>query len=96
MKVKVTGLDGFMKELAEVQKAFGSTEEKIAELRFSPDDPHSIQAAIAQMEAAVDEKTARYRSNPLVMQLGNGMKETYRKAILDKAAEGQAEKPDIL
>jgi hypothetical protein len=89
MSVKITGLDGLVKDLEDAKKAFASLDGTIAELSFSPNDLQSVQAAITKMEAAIDEKTNRYRSNHLVMQVANSLKETYRKAILEKKAENQ-------
>jgi len=37
------------------------------------------------MEAAVDGKTAPYRSNPLVSKIAQQMKDKYRAGILERA-----------
>jgi hypothetical protein len=83
----VSGLQKLQRELEDAQRAFNSLDGTIATLSFDPGDHASVQNAIRQMESAIDGKTSRYRSNPLVMQVAKGLKETYRKAILAKKAE---------
>jgi hypothetical protein len=87
MSFNITGLDKLQRELADAQRAFQSLDGTITTLKFDPDDPASVQRAIRQMEAAIDSKTSMYRNNPLVMQTAKGLKETYRKAILEQKAE---------
>lgn len=50
-------------------------------MKFDLDDPASVQAAIRQMEAAVDAKSVPYRSNKLVMDLAVKSKEQFRQGI---------------
>jgi hypothetical protein len=59
--VKITGLDEFQRKLDEFQKAMHSLDGTIAELRFDPKDPASVQRAVTEIEAAVDRKVAPYR-----------------------------------
>jgi hypothetical protein len=85
--IKMTGLDKLQRELKDAQRAFQSLDGTIATLKFDPDNPASVQAAIRQMESAIDSKTAPYRNNAMVMQIASGMKDTYRKAIREKVRE---------
>ena len=83
--IKITGLDKLQRELKDAQRAFQSLDGTIATLSFDADDPASVQRAVRQMESAIDNKIGPYRNNAMVMQIANSMKETYRKAIKDKA-----------
>lgn len=86
LNINITGLDKLQRDLDDAQRAFKSLDGTIATLEFDPDDPASVQNAIRQMEAAIDGKTSRYRNNPLVIQVANGLKDAYRKAIREKKA----------
>lgn len=86
MSFKITGLDKLQKQLEDAQRAFQDLDGTIATLHFDPDEPASIQAAISQMENAVDQKTASYRGNPMVQDIAIQMKKTYRKQISERAA----------
>ena len=87
MSVKITGLDKLQKDLAELQCAMASLDGEIAQLRFDPGDPASVQRAIREMETAVDRKTTAYRSNPMVAKIAEGAKDAFRKKILETKDE---------
>ncbi len=87
--LKITGLDKLQRELKDAQRAFQSLDGTIATLKFDPDNPASVQGAVRQMESAIDSKTAPYRNNTMVMQIANGMKDAYRKAIHEKVREAR-------
>ena len=89
MSIKITGLDELMRQLKEAQTAISSLDGTIAELRFNPADPQSVEDAVAQMEAAVDEKVAPYQGNPMVMKLASATKETFAKALREKAVRSE-------
>ena len=57
--LKITGLDNLQRELQDAQRAFKALDGQITTVKFNPEDQASIQAAIASMEAAVDEKSRR-------------------------------------
>lgn len=86
LNVSITGLDKLQRELADAQRAFQSLDGTITTLKIDPDNQASIDAAIHQMEAAIDDKTRRYRGNALVEGVAKGLKEQYRKAIRERAA----------
>jgi len=90
MSMKITGLDKLQRELKELQAALQSLHGPIADLKFNPDDPDSIQEAINQMEQAVDEKAAAYSNNPLVSKVVNAVKAQFRQRILEKKNDDQA------
>jgi hypothetical protein len=87
--IKVTGLDQFQRTLQEAGEAFKALDGQIATLRFSPDDPASIDRAIHEMEAAIDSKAAPYSDNSFVQPIVEQLKEKYRTAILERAAEAR-------
>lgn len=85
---KVSGFDGLARTFKEAAKALEGLDE-IGSVAFDPEDPGSIEGAIAEMSRLIDEKLQPYGSNALVEQLADSMKETYRKGILEKAAEAR-------
>lgn len=93
--IKITGLDGFSRTLKEASNALKELDGDIGTITFDPHDPVSIEAAITEISRLVDEKLCDTASNPFVTQLADGMKETYRQGILDKAAEARAESDNI-
>lgn len=86
LNVKITGLDKIKRQLDEVQRALKVLHGTITTLKFDPADPKSVEVAIRQMEAAVDEKTAPYRSNELVSKLAQASKDKFREQILERAS----------
>lgn len=86
---EIKGLDKLTRELDQFAKAIGELDGDICEVRFNPDDPASIEQAISQMEAAIDERAASFSGNELVMEMVENIKDQYREAILEKAAEAR-------
>ncbi|WP_271566876.1 hypothetical protein [Bradyrhizobium sp. CCBAU 11386] len=66
--LKITGLDRLQQQLEDAQKAFKSLDGEVATVRFNPEEPESVEAAIRTMEAAIDEKVGPYRDNTLVLR----------------------------
>ncbi len=87
MNIKISGLDKLQRELKDAQRAFRSLDGTIATLKFDPNDRASVEAAIREMERAIESKVGSYRSNALVQQVAKGLKEKYRAAILERAAK---------
>lgn len=90
MGFKITGLDKLQKDLKDAEQAFRSLDGTILTLRFDPDEPASILAAIKRMESAIDEKAARYRGNVMVEAMAKKVKEHYRKLIEERAKEARS------
>lgn len=67
--------------MAELTAFVGSLENWEMDLSFDPDDPTSVEAAIAAMEEAIDSRAYRFPGNDPVMDLAEQMKEQYRQAI---------------
>ncbi|WP_262047305.1 hypothetical protein [Bradyrhizobium sp. Bra78] len=93
--IKITGFDGLSRTLEEASTALKDLDGQIGTVSFDPHDPASIEAAITEISRLVDEKMGDAASNPFVAQLTDGMKESYRQGILDKAAEARTESDDI-
>ena len=85
MSFKITGLDKLQRDLEDAQRAFRSLDGTIATLKFDPDDQVSVNAAIRQMESAIDNKASAYRGNAIVDGIVKELKMEYRKAIRDRA-----------
>ncbi|PRA85918.1 hypothetical protein CQ054_10645 [Ochrobactrum sp. MYb29] len=84
--MKISGLDKLNRQLEDAQKAFEELDGELGTVTFSPDDPASIENAIHQVEAMIDERVGRYASNPLVAPLVEAAKSQYREAIIEKSA----------
>lgn len=89
MPIKVTGFDKLQRDLTDAGKALEALDGHVTEVRFDPDDPTSVEAAIAQTEAAIDQKIGPYRGNALVEQVAERMKGKYREQILQRAAHAR-------
>jgi hypothetical protein len=87
--LKITGLDKLQRQLEDAQRAFKALDGQLATVRFDPDKPESIEAAIRTMESAIDNKVAPYRDNTTVASIVPQLKENYRAAILKRAKESR-------
>lgn len=87
----IKGLDNFTRRITELQRATKALDGDIASVNFDPHDPQSIELAIQKMEAAVDEKVGDYRDNEMVAGVVSDIKDQYRQAILERAAEARIE-----
>ncbi|WP_166302464.1 hypothetical protein [Bradyrhizobium sp. 2S1] len=56
MAFKITGLDKLQRELAAASKALEALDGQLTEVQYNPESPSSVEAAIAQAEAAIDLK----------------------------------------
>lgn len=86
---KITGLDSLQKTLSEAQIALEAVNGELGTLTFNPDDPASIEAAIAESERLVDERLGAYVGNSIVEPLIQQMKDAFRTAVIEKAAEAR-------
>lgn len=89
MSFSISGLDDLQKALSEASEAFSALDGELAVLKFDPHNPVSVEAAIMQMEEAIDMKIAPYCGNETVEGIAKDMKEKYRKQIIDTANEAQ-------
>jgi hypothetical protein len=86
----MNGLDEFTRSLREAQETIEKLDGDLATVRFGPEDPASIEAAVQEMERVIDERVGRHANNPIVAPLVAGAKERFRQVILDKAAAARA------
>ena len=84
---KIKGLDQLDKSLKEVSRAVESIGHEIGEVRFNPDDPRDVDRAISEAQRMVDAKLSRFKHNPWVSAISDGLKEKIREGILEKARE---------
>lgn len=84
--MKISGLDGLSRQLEDAQKALSELDGELGTVKFNPDDPASIEAAIRQIEDIIDERVGQYASNPFVAPMIDGLKEQYREGIIEQAA----------
>lgn len=81
------GLDQLSKQLDEASRAFQSLDGEIATVHVVPGDEASLQAAIQEVEAAIDRKAGPYRSNPLVAPMIKQLKAKYREHLIKRSQE---------
>ncbi len=85
----ITGLDSLQKTLSEAQITLEAVNGELGTLTFNPEDPESIEAAIAESERLVDERLGTYSGNMIVEPLIQQMKDAFRTAVIEKAAEAR-------
>ncbi|KWT04665.1 hypothetical protein [Pseudomonas savastanoi] len=85
------GLDQLQRQLKEAGEVIKNLDGNLCVVNFDPGDPESIEQAIQQIEAAIDERTGRYASNPFIGPLAAEMKERYRAEIVERAAAARLE-----
>lgn len=85
----ITGLDELSKQLTDTQKALEALDGELGTVSFNPNDPASIEAAIQSVEMIIDDRLGPFASNPIIAPLTEQMKEKYREAIIDRAAEAR-------
>ncbi|MBK5374642.1 hypothetical protein JFT81_08345 [Pseudomonas sp. TH43] len=82
----IKGLDKLQRDLTEASKALKELDGTIGSVEYDPNDPLSIEQAIAKIYRDVDSRVGSYASNPIVKPLIEQFKETARQHIIDKAA----------
>lgn len=85
MKFEIEGLDQFRRGLGEASDALKALDGKIGSMHFKPNDPASVDAAVAEVNAMVDECIAPWKDNALVKQVASGLKERYAAGIRERA-----------
>lgn len=91
---KIEGLDELQEQLDGAIKALEGLDGELTTLSFNPADPSSIEAAVAQVEHAIDAKVGNYRGNEMVDNIVEQMKGAYRQQIYDRAAAARLGKDD--
>ncbi|QHF03873.1 MULTISPECIES: hypothetical protein [Pseudomonas syringae group] len=85
------GLDQLQRQLKEAEAVLKDLDGDLCTVNFDPNDPASIEEAVQQVEAVIDERIGRYASNPIIEPLAAEMKERYRAEILERAAAARLE-----
>lgn len=88
---KITGLDALTKKMDQLARFAEEVDGELATVAFDPTDPSSIEAAISEMETAIDQKVASYEGNDMVADLVEQMKANLRDQILEEAAAARLE-----
>lgn len=86
----ITGLAKLQRDLEQASLASQALDGEIAALRFDPSDPTSVEAAISEMEEAIDHKVAPFSDSEIVRNMTAELKRKYRDQILSRAAEASA------
>ena len=86
---EIKGLDQLNKTLSELGKVTDELEGELGSIQFDAESAENIELAIVQMENMVDKKFENYASNPMAIDIANGVKAAYRQMIVDKASEAR-------
>jgi len=86
MPIKLTGLSEVTRNMESLKRALEGAVEKAS---FDPHNPQDVERAIREILMKVDMKMAPYMTSPGVREIATGLKEEYRKALLQKAEEAR-------
>jgi hypothetical protein len=84
MPIKLTGMSEVTRNMEALKRALDGAVEKAS---FNPHNPQDVERAIREILMKVDMKMAPYISSPGVREIAAGLKEEYRKALLQKAED---------
>ena len=90
MPIKLTGLSEVTRNMEALKRALEGAVEKAS---FDPHNLQDVERAIREILMKVDMKMAPYISSPGVREIAAGLKEEYRKALLQKAEEARSKSP---
>jgi hypothetical protein len=76
------GLNNLSRQLEDASRVFQSLGGELAHVTVIPGDQASVQAAIQQVEATIDEKAALYHGNELVESMVQQLKKRYRDELI--------------
>lgn len=88
---EINGFGELQKQLKDASKAIEGLDGQITTIQFDPNDQAAVDAAIADMERAIDGKVSQFSGNPLVDNIAEQMKEKYREQILERAMEAKGQ-----
>lgn len=89
--IKIEGLNELTETMDQVSKFASELDGELAHVSFDPNDPLSIEAAIQELNDAVDAKAKGYEGNDWVTEIAETLKENGRAQILEKAAAARLE-----
>ena len=87
--IEIKGLDQLNKTLSELGRVTSELEGELGSIQFDAESAESIELAIVEMENMIDIKFEHYASNPVAIDIANGIKAEYRQMIIDKASEAR-------
>ena len=90
MPIKLTGLSEVTRNMEALKRALEGAVEKAS---FDPHNPQDVERAIREILMKVDMKMAPYMTSPGVREIAAGLKEEYRKAVLQKADDARKKSP---
>lgn len=82
MQSEIEGLNQLTRQLEEASRVFKSLGGELEQIALEPGNQASVQAAIQQVEAIIDQKAAPYRGNELVDSMVQQLKKRYRDEII--------------
>ncbi len=85
--MEVKNLDTIKKKIAQLAAFSGEIKKDLDEVKFDPSDMNSIEAALQEMEDAIDKKTAVYDQNIWIHNVAVQLKEEIRKTLLEREIE---------
>ncbi len=91
ISLKITGLDALQKQFDDAANALQALDGELATVKYNPNDPSSVEAAVVQIEQTIDAKISPYRGNKIVENLTAQLKEKYRQQIYDRAAKARSQ-----
>jgi hypothetical protein len=86
MPIKLTGMSEVTRNMEALKRALDGAIEKTS---FDPRNPQDVERAIREILMKVDMKMAPYISSPGVREIAAGLKDEYRKALLQKAEDAR-------
>lgn len=84
---ELKGFDELSKTLKELQKLTNELEGELGIIQFDAKSAESIELAIVEMENMVDKKFESYEANSMARNMADGIKQSYRQMIIDKASK---------
>jgi hypothetical protein len=88
MPIKLDGMSEVTRNMEQLKQALDGA---LTGLTFDPKKPEEVERAIREIEMKVEMKFAPYMMSPGVREIAAGLKEEYRKAILQKVDEARKE-----
>lgn len=79
--LRFDGFAEFSKHLAGLSDFGKAMDGKIADLRFNPDDPASVEAAVTSIEAEIDRRLAPFGDNATAVAMAEDLKRRYAAGI---------------
>jgi hypothetical protein len=79
--------DEMTRILEEAAEGLKALEDEVITAEFDPDDPASVEAAIAHVDAVIDAKIARFRGNRLVEEAADAIKAECRANIFQQITD---------